>query len=173
MKLDRTITIKWISKFLNFFPTISMIFPYWGTEKSSFRYQWKEFTAHLLYWLTDFFDILQLFERTPMDRLGYRHGTNPNLRGHTYFKTINWTKLEARQIEPPFKPNVVSVSGVRFFCVFVLCVWKLSWGKDWEQTGIWTCFNLLPSIHPPIHPVPSIVDYFSNELYLSYSVEKP
>ncbi|XP_031566552.1 protein kinase C delta type-like [Actinia tenebrosa] len=50
--------------------------------------------------------LVQLFERTPIERLGYRHGTNPNIRGHKFFRTINWTKLEARQIEPPFKPKV-------------------------------------------------------------------
>ncbi|KAK3753515.1 hypothetical protein QZH41_018021, partial [Actinostola sp. cb2023] len=47
-----------------------------------------------------------LFERSPVDRLGYRDGTNPNVKGHKFFKSINWTRLEARQIEPPFKPKV-------------------------------------------------------------------
>ena len=50
-----------------------------------------------------------------MERLGYKHGTKPDLRGHNFFKPINWAQLEARQVEPPFKPAVVSgnASGCR------------------------------------------------------------
>ena len=51
---------------------------------------------------------LQLFERAPVERLGYRNGTNPNIRFHKFFERINWTKLEQRKIDPPFKPSVVS-----------------------------------------------------------------
>lgn len=30
-----------------------------------------------------------------------------NIKTHPFFKTINWTLLEKRQVEPPFKPKVV------------------------------------------------------------------
>lgn len=54
-------------------------------------------------------DVLsQLFERAPVERLGYRNGTNPNIRNHKFFERINWTKLEQRKIDPPFKPSVAS-----------------------------------------------------------------
>ena len=53
--------------------------------------------------LTDFFS-LQLFERDPTRRLGIVG----NIRLHPFFKTINWPALERREIEPPFKPKVVS-----------------------------------------------------------------
>lgn len=50
----------------------------------------------------------QLFERTPMERLGYRNGTNPAIRNHKFFERIDWVKLEDRRVAPPFKPNVGS-----------------------------------------------------------------
>jgi len=46
---------------------------------------------------------LQLFERDPTRRLG----VTGNIRDHPFFKTINWTTLEKREIDPPFKPKVV------------------------------------------------------------------
>ena len=56
--------------------------------------------------------LLQLFERTPLERLGYKDGTNPNIRNHKFFERIDWTKLEQRRVEPPFKPSVVSELSV-------------------------------------------------------------
>lgn len=47
--------------------------------------------------------LLQLFERDPAKRLG----VTGNIREHPFFKTINWTVLEKREVEPPFKPKVV------------------------------------------------------------------
>jgi len=55
-----------------------------------------------------FCDFLQLFERTPVERLGYKEGTNPNIRDHKFFERINWKNLEERKVTPPFKPSVVS-----------------------------------------------------------------
>lgn len=46
---------------------------------------------------------LQLLERDPTKRLG----VTGNIKLHPFFKTINWTLLEKRQVEPPFKPKVV------------------------------------------------------------------
>lgn len=50
----------------------------------------------------------QLFERTPVERLGYKEGTNPNIRDHKFFERIKWKNLEERKVTPPFKPSVVS-----------------------------------------------------------------
>uniref|UniRef100_A0AAX7STU5 Protein kinase C n=1 Tax=Astatotilapia calliptera TaxID=8154 RepID=A0AAX7STU5_ASTCA len=47
-----------------------------------------------------------LFERDPTRRLG----VVGDIRGHPFFKNINWTALERRQVEPPFKPKVKSPS---------------------------------------------------------------
>uniref|UniRef100_A0A669D1N7 Protein kinase C n=1 Tax=Oreochromis niloticus TaxID=8128 RepID=A0A669D1N7_ORENI len=47
-----------------------------------------------------------LFERDPTRRLG----VVGDIRGHAFFKNINWAALERRQVEPPFKPKVKSPS---------------------------------------------------------------
>lgn len=46
---------------------------------------------------------LQLLERDTSKRLG----VSGNIKIHPFFKTINWTLLEKRAVEPPFKPKVV------------------------------------------------------------------
>lgn len=46
---------------------------------------------------------LQLLERDPTKRLG----VTGNIKIHPFFKTINWTLLEKRLVEPPFRPRVV------------------------------------------------------------------
>lgn len=46
---------------------------------------------------------LQLLERDTTKRLG----VTGNIKIHPFFKTINWTLLEKRAVEPPFKPKVV------------------------------------------------------------------
>lgn len=59
----------------------------------------------------------QLFERDPSRRLGIVG----NIRGHQFFKTVNWPALERKEVEPPFKPKVVCFSShIRFS--FFLCV---------------------------------------------------
>ncbi|XP_061583859.1 protein kinase C delta type-like isoform X2 [Cololabis saira] len=46
----------------------------------------------------------QLFERDPSRRLG----VVGNIRAHPFYKNINWTALEKRELAPPFKPKVKS-----------------------------------------------------------------
>jgi len=36
--------------------------------------------------------------------LGYKLGTNPNIRSHGFFRNVDWWELEGRKIEPPYKP---------------------------------------------------------------------
>lgn len=80
-----------------------------------------------------------------------------NIKTHPFFKTINWTLLEKRQVEPPFKPKVVCDptpvghaldavpaafwGGHPFFALPLLCViYMLSSSPfSWQ-----TCFSDLP-----------------------------
>ena len=44
---------------------------------------------------------------------GHRLGCNPktgaeDIKGHLFFKSIEWDKLERRELKPPFKPKIVS-----------------------------------------------------------------
>ncbi|MBN3302832.1 KPCT kinase, partial [Amia calva] len=48
--------------------------------------------------------LVKLFVREPERRLGVKG----NIRQHAFFRDINWTALENREIEPPFKPRVKS-----------------------------------------------------------------
>ncbi|XP_006633404.1 protein kinase C theta type [Lepisosteus oculatus] len=48
--------------------------------------------------------LVKLFVREPERRLGVKG----NIRQHVFFRDINWTVLENREVEPPFKPTVKS-----------------------------------------------------------------
>ena len=52
----------------------------------------------------------QLLEKQQNQRLGYGPDGFTNIREHPFFATINWTHLEKGVVEPPFKPNVSSLS---------------------------------------------------------------
>jgi hypothetical protein len=47
-----------------------------------------------------------LLTRDPTKRLGSGPGGSEAVRRHPFFKPISWAKLEARQLESKFKPEV-------------------------------------------------------------------
>ncbi|KAH9998812.1 kinase-like domain-containing protein [Russula compacta] len=51
--------------------------------------------------------VFGLLERDPRRRLGCRTGYSNigDIRSHRWFSYINWPKLEAKQLDPPFVPN--------------------------------------------------------------------
>lgn len=64
---------------------------------------------------------LQLFERDPSRRLGIVG----NIRGHLFFKTVNWSALERKEVEPPFKPKVVCFDCRILFSYFIIFLYIL------------------------------------------------
>ncbi|KAL8769993.1 MAG: hypothetical protein Q9209_004240 [Squamulea sp. 1 TL-2023] len=51
--------------------------------------------------------LTRLLRKKPKDRLGVRMPKDLQLiKGHRFFRKIDWNKLEKRQLEPPFKPIV-------------------------------------------------------------------
>lgn len=49
-----------------------------------------------------------LLIRDPAKRLGAGPDGSAAVRKHPFFKSINWAKLEAREVESKFKPNVAN-----------------------------------------------------------------
>lgn len=56
-----------------------------------------------------------LFDRDPISRLGMPACSAGPIRVQPFFKTINWERLEKRELEPPFKPKIKSANDVSYF----------------------------------------------------------
>jgi len=48
-------------------------------------------------------------------RLGSGPGGSDEIKNHKWFKSVNWKRLEARQIEPSFRPNVAGKTCIANF----------------------------------------------------------
>ncbi|NXE22902.1 KPCD kinase, partial [Ardeotis kori] len=87
--------------------------PFHGDDEDELFESIRVDTPHYPRWITkESKDILEkLFERDPTRRLG----VTGNIRDHPFFKTINWTVLEKREVDPPFRPKVKSASDYNNF----------------------------------------------------------
>ncbi|XP_042904319.1 uncharacterized protein [Parasteatoda tepidariorum] len=61
-------------------------------------------------------DILQkLLTKSVSDRLGMPSSPYGEIKEHPFFISIDWNKLEKKEVPPPFKPTVISASDTRNF----------------------------------------------------------
>ena len=54
------------------------------------------------------FCLLQLLIKNPRQRFGCLEKGGEEIKTHPFFKRVDWEKIEAREVQPPFKPKIVS-----------------------------------------------------------------
>ena len=56
-----------------------------------------------------------LLQKDATKRLGFGDNGSKDVMSHAFFKSVDWKKLEARQIPSPFKPSIKSHESVENF----------------------------------------------------------
>ncbi|KAG1949346.1 protein kinase C, delta b [Pimephales promelas] len=127
--------------------------PFQGDDEDELFESIRMDTPHYPRWITkEAKDLLEkLFERDPTRRLG----VVGNVRGHAFFKTINWPALEKREVSPPFKPKVKSASDCsNFDREFLSEKPRLSLGdKNLIDSMDQTAFNGFSFINPKMDTI--------------------
>ncbi|XP_034023075.1 protein kinase C delta type-like isoform X2 [Thalassophryne amazonica] len=108
-----TFSVDWWSFGVLVFEMLIGQSPFQGDDEDELFESIRMDTPYYPRWITkEAKNLLELlFERDPSRRLG----VVGNIRGHSFFKTINWPALERREIDPPFKPKVKSPSDCSNF----------------------------------------------------------
>jgi len=91
--------------------------PFHGDDEDDLFHSICHDTPHYPRWIgRDAQNCLSLlFERVPEERLGMPSCQHGQIRCHPFFKSIDWKKLENRELDAPFKPKIRSPSDVSYF----------------------------------------------------------
>ncbi|KAJ8006949.1 hypothetical protein DPEC_G00112510 [Dallia pectoralis] len=94
--------------------------------------------------------LIKLFVREPERRLGIKG----NIRQHPFFKDTDWSALENREVEPPFRPTVKSPGDVsNFDKEFINEKPRLSCADRTLINSVdQTMFNNFSFVHPFVYP---------------------
>ncbi|KAG9351693.1 hypothetical protein JZ751_022944 [Albula glossodonta] len=106
-----------------------------------------------------------LMEKDPVKRLGFKNNTCDELKAQVFFKEINWNRLEAGMLTPPFIPDpkmvyakdiddvgafstikgvVMDEKDTEFFNDFASGNIPIPWQEEMIETGVFGELNLWP-----------------------------
>ena len=88
----------------------------------------------MFYWTNILiFCLLQLLIKNPRQRFGCLEKGGEEIKTHPFFKRVDWEKIEAREVQPPFKPKIVSYLFLVQLWFFSICLSIKILLYDWEQ----------------------------------------
>jgi serine/threonine-protein kinase Psk1 len=59
--------------------------------------------------------LTKLLKKVPSARLGSKSGDILKIKQHRFFRKINWTKLECRDVDPPIRPVITDPASAENF----------------------------------------------------------